>query len=359
MNIYVSAYLDKNLGDDLMVRILAGVLKDHQLYLYCKDEKKYMPFKDISNMQRCEIPLNKINKKGTIHFHAYITIGGSIFILNDFKTIFKRYIKYLKKRTIKNKGLKIATIGCNLGPFKNNFAEKLAIKELKLSQLITVRDNKSYKLIAEDLSRDIYYYPDIVFSMDESFFTTEKDEYKHMLGISVYNSVREPMYNDGYIKAMAKIADEYIEKTGNKVKLLAFDTGNENDMKAAKAIFRSSNYKNKINIIGHCDDGTTLLNEMNECTSLIATRMHSIVLAYKLGIPFIPVIYSDKTRFLLDDMEYYGIKIEFKDANVVDFEKITAELIEIESQRPPRKYDAESASNGHFDRLLEFLNSKK
>jgi Uncharacterized conserved protein len=357
MNIYVSAYLDKNLGDDLMIRMLANCLSEHQLYIYCTNDKHYTPFKDIMNLQKCDIPIHKINSNGSIRFHACVIIGGSIYIYDTYTTIFKRYIRYFLKKNIKNKNIKIATIGCNLGPFKNEFARKTAIKDLRLSQLITVRDNESFDIVSEYIPYNVYKYPDIVFSLKDLLDFDDDIESRSSLGISVYNNVRQPNLNSDYISAMAKIADEYIEKTGNNVKLLAFDTGEENDMKSAKLIFRACNYKNKVNIIGHSDDGSTILSEMNQCSSLVATRFHSIILAFKLHIPFIPIVYSNKSENFLKDIEYNKYQVNFEDCSSIDHEKFVADLIDLESSKFNPRFDLEESSNGHFLKLSDFLNN--
>lgn len=50
MKILVDAFLDKNLGDDLMVQMLANELKDHEIYLICNNDVLATPFKDYNNI---------------------------------------------------------------------------------------------------------------------------------------------------------------------------------------------------------------------------------------------------------------------------------------------------------------------
>ncbi len=54
-------------------------------------------------------------------------------------------IKILKLIKLKNKGIKIATLGSNLGPFSSKVGTKLTEWELRQNDLVTVRDKYSKK----------------------------------------------------------------------------------------------------------------------------------------------------------------------------------------------------------------------
>ncbi|WP_353963343.1 polysaccharide pyruvyl transferase family protein [Tepidibacillus marianensis] len=76
---------------------------------------------------------------------VYLSIGGSIFQILTRKHQILRMIKILKLIKLKNKGIKIATLGSNLGPFSSKVGTKLTEWELRQNDLVTVRDKYSKK----------------------------------------------------------------------------------------------------------------------------------------------------------------------------------------------------------------------
>ncbi len=86
MKIYVNAYLENNLGDDLFIKILTERYKKHKFYSITKGFKNYTKnnFKVYSNkyifkvLKKFELEKYLANK-----FDLVITIGGSMYQENN------------------------------------------------------------------------------------------------------------------------------------------------------------------------------------------------------------------------------------------------------------------------------------
>ena len=123
-----------------------------------------------------------------------------------------------------------------------------------------------------------------------------------MLGISMMHRAGDPE-NCAYYRAMAEIADEWIQKTGKTVLLMAFDTGKEDDLFACRAVQTLMRFPHRTEIAAHTD-GTEIPAAFSRCEKIIGARFHSMVLALRMGVPFFPVIYREKMQNLMRDMSY-------------------------------------------------------
>jgi len=326
MKIFVFAYLDKNLGDDLMIRMLASELKEHELYIDCANPILTRGFNDLNNVKFINFEKGIKEKfKHLQQFDGYITIGGSIFIIRTNKDALQRLLKrFILLKLLKITGMKIATIGCNLGSFGSKFCKWVACWELSCSDLVTVRDSYSYKILSKTRKKKyLMKFDDIVMNYPIIEGKSDKmDIVQNCLGISVYRARANSEINLLNYKKMAELADEYIIRTGGKVLLFAFDTENENDLSAAYNIIEIAKNKTSIEIIAYCNKPEYIIDNMKRCTKFIATRFHSAILAIRLGIEFIPISYSNKMNNMLDDIGYNGLCINLNEINNFDISKI-------------------------------------
>jgi polysaccharide pyruvyl transferase WcaK-like protein len=292
MNILLDGYFDNNLGDDLMLDLASKSLQGHKIYM---NENAVSDIEHLPFSQDCDIDVK-------------LTVTGSGFLVRNNKAVLYRIRDVLAD----NRKCKKAVLSCNISRFPNRFAEKVILKQLSLLDFITVRDMYSYDYIKNKLPNlKCEYYPDIVFAMPKSMIAERKNE--GALGISAYNRFGgNSMEND---LEFARFADEFVKKTGCKVLLFAMDTGLENDLKTAKAIKGMMKYSDYAEIIEHKD----ILQNIKRCDKVIGIRFHSIVLALLADVSVIPIAYSEKTRNMLNDLNF--------DDTIFDLDKIDFDLL--------------------------------
>lgn len=352
MNIMVWAYLDNNLGDDLMIKLLINKFPQHEFYLYSNRSIVRNTFIDDSNVifrkpSDMKLDINTID--------MYLSIGGSIFQVDTLKRQLSRISKILLLRKIKKKGNKIATIGCNLGPYNNKIGLLLTKVELKINDLVTVRDKSSFKILESFKTLENYHLADdIVYNMKNK---KDVNLSRSGLGISVYRSLRSDENNYSNYMALAYISDKYIERTKKKVFLFAFDSENENDISAAHHIFNLAKNKESIEIIPYLGEHKCFINKMNECERIIAIRFHSAIISELLEIPFLPVIYSNKMESYLEDKKYSGEKIFIEDLDIdkLDIDNIVDVLIDGKRLFNSDKINVTNSSI-HFEELSKLMN---
>lgn len=321
MKILLDGYIDGNFGDDLMLSLAADGLRKHELFISSPKIK-------LNNVKYTE-------KRGG--FDCYLKVTGSGFLIHNNLGILYRLRDMRRER---NTAPVRAVINCNISPFINSAVERVIKRHISEYDFITVRDTFSYDYIRKNIPNvKCEKYPDMVFSLPDEMIPSVKSE--GALGIAVHSSASA--------EEMARIADGYIEYTGKKVILLCFDSGSENDALAAEKIISASARGDMLERIDYTDT-PSMLSAMKRCGVILAVRFHSIILSARMGIPFVPMAYSDKTAEVLSDMGFEG--------NVYHPRGFDAESVarDILNAKPYRLDDGiTELSRRHITRLNEYL----
>lgn len=309
MNIVVSAYLDNNIGDDLMIKLIAKKFQEHHFFIYTSSSVVKETFGDIKNIMIRNPEHLKADMKSA---DVFLTLGGSVFQITNLGNYKTRIIKIIRMLQYKSMGVKIATLGSNLGPY-TKIGKYLTKIELRNNDLITVRDTASKKVL-EDFGniKNYHFADDIVLNLKKNF---EQNHIKNGLGISVYRNQDDSENSFAAYEALAYIADEYINKTNKPVRLFAFDTEHENDLAAAHHVYKLAKNNNNIEIIPYLGDEECFLEQFSRSEKMVAIRFHSAILSDVFNIPFLPIAYSNKMKNLMHDRHYEGKVFEFSDLN--------------------------------------------
>lgn len=352
--ILVKAYLVKNFGDDLFLKVLFDRYNNIKWIIDTNSKEYENVFRDYKNVNIIRSFLFKILRKlnlNHIYYKKYdsvIYIGGSIFMQLD---IWKR--QYKEKEILfelfKDKPKFI--LGSNFGPFRDKiFLEKYKNLFMKCTD-VCFRDDYSYKLF-NDL-KNVRVAPDIVFQLKPKNVNKIKDS----IGISLIdlkNRKELNQYNSKYKSKILEMIRELIDK-GKNITFFSF-CEEEGDKELIDEIvsFLDVNYRNFINIENYNGNIDEFIIKFESMENIIGTRFHACILSQVFGQGLYPLIYSDKTYNVLSDIgldkEYLYIKnIEELSTKhileVIDNNKIHDKNVFVESER-------------HFEVLDKYLNSE-
>lgn len=283
--IHLSGYFDRNFGDDMMMRLVVRSLPE---ITFLVNETADTPLLSEPNVaakpyaECCNYPK--------------LIVTGSGFMINT-KAAMKTELRWF----LRGHHPGDYCLGCNIEPLDSPIKRFLIRRKLNKFKLITCRDQASYRWLRENTRRpEIHYLPDIVFSIPDEWLSADRTPNK--LGISLMHRS-----NDGedcpYYRAMAEAADDWIQKTGKGVILMAFDTGREDDAFACRAVQALMRFPEQTEIAAH-RDGTEIPAAFARCEKIIGARFHSIVLALRMGIPVYPLVFREKVQNLLRDIQY-------------------------------------------------------
>ncbi|WP_429029845.1 polysaccharide pyruvyl transferase family protein [Aeromonas veronii] len=320
MKFYVEIYLDHNLGDDLFLDTLLQRYPEHDFYVGVPNHIKHLNiyFKKYSNLKIIK-PISLINAFRLIRFDAHILIGGSVYMdLN--KSFRKLWLSRLLKSFICTAtGKPFFVIGANLGPFNTKVGKLMLWVHFNLIKHISVRDLHSYELLKKWKRFGTFSnWPDIVFSHEDGFVKRKRKN--NTLGVSIINTKRHLEVQDIYIKKMCELIIQFLAKSpSNRAIIMGFDGGLENDGAVIEKILLDDkirahfecgiveviNYTPAISMFDY-------LKKFNECSAVVCSRFHAMILAMKYEQNYFPICYSEKMENVLLDMEsnVSGIKYE-------------------------------------------------
>ena len=323
--VFVDIYLQFNLGDDLFLDILAKKYPNHEFTLnhlgsnydeflskyHNVKRRKYTVFNKIK--QRFKISEYISNYEQIAEDHdAMLFIGGSIFREEEYhKTLYEERLKIV--RAFKKRNKPIFILGANFGPvetesFVNDYREFF-----KLCDDVCFRDSYSYHLF-KNLT-NVRYAPDIVFQMNIEEYANVKHEKK--VGFSIIDVNHKKgleIYQDEYIKSTISSINLFAEK-GYDCCLMSF-CDHEGDLKTIETIKAQlpPNILEKVTVYSYDGNINNALKIIASFKLLIAARFHANILGLMLDINVVPIIYSQKTFNMLQDMNLHN--------NIVTMDKL-------------------------------------
>ena len=331
--IHLTGYFDRNFGDDMMMKLVVRNLPEITFLVDSTADTSLLSEPNVLQMDR-----------EVCHRFPKLVVTGSGFMINSNAAFITEVRRFLKGHHPGD-----YCLGCNLEPLDHFLKRYLIGRKLNKFRLITCRDRRSFRWLLKNTRRpEICYLPDILFSLPEAWLPRmgEQDQ----LGISLMHRIGD-REDCAYYRTMAEAADEWIRKTGKGVVLMAFDTGKEDDPFACRAVRSMMQYPERVEIISH-RDGTEIPAAFARCQKIIGARFHSMVLALRMGIPFFPIVFREKMRNLMDDLNY---PVSGCGIDRMDRQAIFAFLYE--KQEPfLLRTDFSSAANKHTQLLKEAMN---
>lgn len=328
--VLIYAYMEENLGDDLMVSLVCRRYPDVRFVLWAKESYKER-FRHLKNLtvyspdEKKVIWWNKIAAKlrpGKADVFqllvrksdALVHVGGSIYIQHD-----NYQMTYQLDMALRNMSRRMYTCGANFGPYTEKEYYQNYYELLKRYDGVCFRDQYSYELFKN--LPNVHYAPDLVFNLPDH--KTEKIVQKKQVLLSVIQlknrAGRFPLvqYTESYNHFMAELAEQYIER-GYQVKMVAF-CGIQGDVEAAEDIrsLMREELRDQTGIYCYRMDMEECLRLFDESEIVIGTRFHSIILGWVKKKKVLPIVYDTKTLHLLEDNDYetYVTMDQIKDAD--------------------------------------------
>jgi len=333
--VFLNCIYEENLGDDLLIKQVCERYKNtlfiHPTYFKSKNKCNISNLKIIKvneyiyrGFRKLGTKLNKLNIIDKIimkNCDYIVTVGGSMFI--EYKNQCKDY-KFI---WYKNLSKPYYIIGTNIGPvYTKKYLLDLQNIIFKNAQDVCVRDKKSYDMIKK--LENVRLSTDIVFSYDMSKYKNKKTSQKVVISIINCERKKSQMRQVSQEKYEKKILEiiEFFKRKNYEVELFSF-CKHEGDEDAIKRILKEVN-DNSINYYFYDGNIDKALEELNSAKIIVGTRFHANVLGLLLEKTILPIIYNDKTRNLLEDINFKGKYIDMEKLDEFDIQKITDQDLE-------------------------------
>lgn len=293
---YVQAYCQSNLGDDLFVLHLARRYPETEFYLYAVGDNQ-KAFLSQSNL-RLPRAWDRLRRKGRHMLglgaepfdgqglDGTVVIGGSIL---------------WEGASLDFSGAPCFLIGPNCETeYSPAFRQRLE-QALRNVRSCCFRDRASFEQFSQ--LPNVTWAPDVLFGYDAAL------PYQRGRGIGISLVSRKGAFRDDglreiYCNAIADLCQRCLEEK-IPLRLLSF-CATEGDEAMVEAVL--ARVSNPASIAVSCYRGNpgTFLAEMNECETIIATRFHAMILGWVLGKNVVPIVYSTKQTQVLADCGFQG-----------------------------------------------------
>lgn len=375
LDIFVDCYLKHNLGDDLFLFTLleryAG-REDVRFHIWLDSSYQYLGQR-YSNISVHVVPsvhgnllhrmsqqrqVARLRVKNLEMCDASVQIGGSIFMewhggnlmkrLRDFR-YWRATEKWLKQLySIPEASF---VIGSNFGPWQTNHY-KHVIEQLigRYCTDVCFRDKYSANLFA-GLS-NVRSAPDVL--LGTKMPQIEKSRKLFISVIDLQRKVkqipcRKAEYEDWLIKQAQLMAQREYE-----IVLCSF-CSYEGDSKIATDLSRRLRKTGvETRVLEYDTNDREILAEIASSDYVIASRFHAMILALVSGCKVLPVLYSNKTRYVLEDLGYSMdscVDLLSDDSDVFDHDIVDCKIFPVN--------EAVKASERQFQALDEWLDAAR
>ena len=330
--LHLTGYFDRNFGDDMMMKLVVRSLPE---VIFALDETVDSPILAESNV----VALSPQDCAAL----PKLVVTGSGFMINNREALITELVWFLKGRSPGD-----FCLGCNMEPLDDPVKRFLIGRKMNKFKLITCRDSASYDWLRRHTRRPVIHrLPDLLFSIPDEWLPVQNKPDK--LGISLMHRTGD-REDCAYYRTMANLADEWVRETGKNVILMAFDTGREDDLFACNAVSALMEHPENVQIAVH-QDCTQIPEAFSHCEKIIAGRFHAMVLALRMQIPVYPMIFREKGRNLLKDLEF---PYDYCGMDDIDTASLRAFLL---GAQTPYRLDKEIMlrAREHTKRLLDHI----
>ncbi|NMH75298.1 polysaccharide pyruvyl transferase family protein [Bacillus sp. RO2] len=366
--IFVDIYLQFNLGDDLFLDILVKNFPDSEFTINYLGKNYDKFISNYQNLKRRKYTIiNKIGQKLKLtdsitnyndlaeKYDGLLFIGGAIFREEDYHpNLYKDRMNLVK--SFKEKKKSVFILGANFGPFITQSFINDYRRLFKLCDDICFRDKYSYNLF-KDL-KNVRYAPDIVFQLNPLEYESRKSLNK--IGISIIDvrhKIGMSSYYNNYITSTVSLIEK-LSENGYEVCLISFCEF-EGDMKVISDITKQLTPKAKKSIIeynyqGNIKEAIKFIASLN---LLIAARFHANILGLVLKIGMMPIIYSQKTTNVLNDINFCDVKLNMNELDLQYNEKVLEQSFNNKADSLLLR-SLRTEAKAHFLKLESFLMQK-
>ena len=363
--VFLFAYTQINLGDDLLIRAIVRRYSDARFYLFGEkcvaenfaEDKNLMVIPESNWLTKLAGRIRpsfaaRLKNAHEQHCDSVVYIGGSLFIEYDnWETILNWWEYEAEHR-------KFYVLGANFGPWHTEeYRHRIGFIFDKM-QDVCFRDKYSRNLFSE--VETVRYAPDILLN-----YPMPKVEIKTQQAfISVINCASKDEgdnqlseYDQAYTKGMIALIQILVED-GWRVALSSF-CKNEGDEVGIQKILDGLKLKNSdaIEILNYDGKNTSkLLNKLAESEIIYGSRFHAVILGLAAHRPVVPIIYSNKTKNILKDLHFSGDCFDIRKLGESFADQAAALAYHPERQILSNVDQYAKQSEEHFQKLDQQLN---
>ena len=324
----------------MFIHILTERYPNHKFYTISKGIKGY----DKENLKVFSNPyFFRVLKKFQLEkylanrYDLVVSIGGSMYMENNDSN--RDFSLGKNKRYI---------LGSNFGPYKTEEYYKNIYGLFEKAEDVCFREKYSYDLFST--LPNVRYASDIVFSMntDDIKITDRK---RAVISVISCEHKIDKKYTEIYERKMLDLIENLASKD-YEICLMSFCEVEKDEETIESMLQKCDNtIKNKIQTYYYNGNIKEALNVIGDSQIVVGSRFHANIIGLLLGKTVIPVLYSDKTKHVLDDMNLPIETIDIRQMQDIDIPTFVDKNLDKHFDVEKQKTDARR----HFENLDKVL----
>lgn len=238
--------------------------------------------------------------------------GLDIFVLGGGGILYDKIVEYyLRPVEIANEAnIPVFVYAISAGPLTDPSSKKLVARVLNNVYMITVRDQHANRLLEE-----VGVHKDILVTADPAVLLKPEELPKDSLlqeGLIskkrlIALSVREPgpaapdIDINHYHSLLADVADFLIERVGVHIVFVPMERKIK-DLQQAHAVIAKMHNPQHASVLQHEYSSGQLLSWMGHFEFAIGMRLHFLIFAAIMGVPFVPLPYAGKVQGFIESL---------------------------------------------------------
>jgi len=268
-----------------------------------------------------------------------------------------------------DRGVPVMIYAVGAGPLKDSSVQDFIRSVLERVDCLTVRDKRTCQLLEDSgLKRQIQITADPALLLEPetvdmvSLHREGITGKKKIIGMSVREpGVAAPDIQEGHYHALlANAADFLIERFDADILFIPMEPG-VFDLQHAHAVISRMLRPQRASVLQGLYSSGQLLTVISNLEFAVGMRLHFLIFAAIMGIPFVALPYSPKVAGFLDDMQ-----IEMPPLNLVNVGRLTAYIDKAWDQKKELKKQIrtmlpiiQKRATENNSILVELLNRKK
>jgi len=206
------------------------------------------------------------------------------------------------------RGIRVAWWSVGIGPLEPGVRKRLASWLLSSSDFVSVRDEYSHRTAAEMVTTSVRLAPDLAHAIQDS--VAEEKIRPATVAVSVVPYKKTGMWFEesdeqysNYCDKMATLINGLLDARPD-IHVRLFPISLHQDSVAMSDIMALGKFGDDGRIDDYCPDSVqALVTELSRAEVVIATRLHSVVLATLAGVPSITIAYQPKVASYANELQ--------------------------------------------------------
>jgi len=290
----VIAYSARNLGDDLFTTLLVDRYPDVQFYFFAPSRESLGAVADRGNV-------TNITDRGFFgaRFDLLLVLGGSMF--QETRSWTRSWLRHMLRFAWSwIRRCPTAIVGISFGPVRTPQFLTAHRVLFRMASWVSVRDTASLGML-NGLPR-VHQFPDLAFAHPLTTPSLQGSHEPHV-GMSIMDfgpEVSHPAYLSGCADLLESITATV------PVTLFAFqEYGGIDDAAAIREVIGmlTPRSKDRVTVVHY--DGSNLpqfLDSFRSCSLIVASRLHSLIIASAMDIPCVAISYHPKVSDTINSL---------------------------------------------------------